>query len=133
MLEENPLTQRAALPGPVEPDHCEANVRQWFQEWIKLLDERIIAPMKNDRGNVLALRGQAKSRQEAPRIGDIDLFVVLHTFHAEAMRACEIIVVAVAQISGGEEELDLMVVCGRIQPEHLCLHTFPTLDKSPSP
>src|SRR3954452_22135001 len=44
-------SKRTALTGTIEPNHGKANLSQWFQEWVKLLDKRIIAAVKDECRN----------------------------------------------------------------------------------
>jgi hypothetical protein len=71
MIKENPLPKRATLTGPVEPDHREANFGQRFQEWVKLLDKRIIAAVEDKCGNFFPLSWKAKSGKMSTGYGTL--------------------------------------------------------------
>src|SRR3712207_2837142 len=116
---ENPVAANCRLwrfpKAKMQPSKASAAMVLWkihpgeatFQEWIKLLDERIIAAVEDECGNFCPLSGEAKAWKMSTGIRNFDSLVALHALHAERMRVGEIIVVAVSKFSGGEKELDL--------------------------
>ena len=116
MGQEHALAKRTALAWTVEGDDREAHLGQRLEEGVELLNERVVAAVKEEGGNLPACCGQAESGKMAARVWDFDSLVALHALHGARMRAGEIIVVAVSKISGGQKELRLMVIRRGIRP-----------------
>ena len=116
VLEVDPLTQSAALPGSVESDDCEAQLGQRQQECVELFDERIVAAVEHERASLLALRLYSKSRQVSARIRNLDAFVPGDPLHSKRPVTREVVVESVADIAGGKIELRTVVVRGGIKP-----------------
>ena len=92
MLEVDALPERSPLAWAVEADDGETQLGQREEERVELLDEGIVAAVKDEGAALLSLPRQAESRQMSAWVRNLDALVSGDTLHAERPVAGEIVV-----------------------------------------
>ncbi len=127
VIEINSLRNRAALAGTVEAEHGPTVIGERLEERIKLFNERIVAAVKNKRGEFFAFSGETKAREITVGVWNLVMLVALNTFHGERVIFGEGGVESIANRAGGEIELGIVIEGSGISPALLllgCLRGF---------
>jgi hypothetical protein len=133
VLEEDALAESAALAGAVEGNDGVAEVGEGLEEGVELFDEGVIAAVEDEGADLSAFGGETEAGEVAAGVGDFDGLVAGDALDGEGVGANEVVVVTVAEVARGEEELDLMVVGSGVGPALFGLGAFGGVEEGGGP
>src|SRR5258705_3482604 len=96
-------------------------------------DEGVIAAVEDEGADLSAFGGETEAGEVAAGVGDFDGLVAGDALDGEGVGASEVVVVTVADLARGEEELDLMVVSSGVGPALFGLGAFGGVEEGGGP